>query len=171
MAVLEPLLILFLKNFVPLFCVDGAGSSSLRAGLSLVVASRLLWPWAHGPRGCGARALGSSGPGRTAPVGVEHGLWAPLALGARPPWVWSRGFRLLWSWAPCPHGCGAGASLFCSTWGLPGPGIKLASVALEGRLPSTVFLFILNFLLKFIYLYFFTWLLWILVVALRMFSL
>ena len=95
MAVLEPLLILFLKNFVPLFCVDGAGSSSLRAGLSLVVASRLLWPWAHGPRGCGARALGSPGPGRTAPVGVEQRLPAPLVLGSLPPWVWSRGFLVL----------------------------------------------------------------------------
>lgn len=66
--------------------------------------------------------VGSSGPGRPAPVGVEQG-----------------------------------ASLFCSMWDLPGSGIKLVSVALEGRLPSTVFLFIFKFffliyLLVFLYL-------------------
>ena len=56
---------------------------------------RLLWPWVHGPGGCGAGTSGSSGPGCTAPVGVEQGLRAPLALGARPRWVWSRGLLVL----------------------------------------------------------------------------
>ena len=96
MTILEPPLIHFLKKILFLFfCVGGAASSSLCAGFSLLAASRLLWPWARGPGGCGAGASGSSGPGRVALVGMEQGLRAPLALGARPGWVWSRGLLVL----------------------------------------------------------------------------
>ena len=139
MTILEPPLIHFLKKILFLFfCVGGAASSSLCAGFSLLAASRLLWPWARGPGGYGAGASGSSGPGCTALVGVEQGLQAPLALGARPRCVWSRGFGLLWPWAHGPGGCGAGAYLFCSMWDLLGPGIKLGSSVLAGRFLSTV---------------------------------
>ena len=100
-----------------LFIFGCIGSSLLRVGFSLVVASGgYSWLWCSGFSCCGARALGAQ-----ASVVAVRGL---SSCGSR-----ALECRL--------SSCGARTSLLHSMWDLPGPGLEPVSPALAGGFLTT----------------------------------